>query len=198
MDVQTRKMVISPQWCGVGSQLQYVDKNFIQFDERSNLGTVRESWESLQSYFKYLREKRTNETNEPDVFQLLEENIDRLLRKEQLIWAVDRFGYEKTKQLANRPIFPNRERFFVKEDGSLIETPVYGGKENKKEVLYLGGITDGTYGNYGAYCNQIWGATFSIEEFQVYQAGKELNLEETVAILKKDNRPYKVIEKAIN
>lgn len=180
------KTLIVPRWWKPVLN-QQIDRNFLEFDNHVWAGNVKNYWERSKDYSRYLRQERTigvgqgttEALNYPEAYQLLENNIDRILKGETIEWAVDIFGYEKTFDVSKKAFIPRRGRFFLGEDG--------------KEVQF-GGITDGDYVNLTRFLSQVYYATFYISKPIVFMSWHQLNLQELIDYYKKDDAKYAIVD----
>ncbi|MBI2146032.1 hypothetical protein HYU22_01685 [Candidatus Woesearchaeota archaeon] len=188
------KAFVTPPWKEFpGSRAEYFDRNLTEFDEKSWGGTVREQWIRTRDFLCYLKEHRVGELNETEAYEILEQNIDRLLAGQPLVWAVEKFGYDRARELKDKPFAPNRDRFYVAEDGSRIPTRDQRGRF----IGYFGGVTDGTYLTLGLHLGAIINATFGISEHDIWIGGKQLSIDEKAELYSREKLPFQIVEKRI-
>lgn len=112
--------------------MQPIDKDFLDLERHVWGDNGKGYWEKAKKYFEYLKRERID-VNDPEAYEFLQENVDRVLIGEPVIWSVDRFGYERAARFLKKHFVPPRRRFFLRDNG---------------EEIPFGGISDGEYINF--------------------------------------------------
>jgi len=184
--------VVSPRWKTTnpfgGGKIIYVEERFLDFDKPVWHGSVKSYWTKCKAYLQYLKDRTTRrgDFNSAEVYDLMARNVDHILAGEPLDWAVNRFGYEKAVELAQKPTFPGRSGFLETEDGRVLSKG-------------HGGISDGEYENFMPFLHQIYQVTMGIDQNNWQRPSKgrwtPLPLEENVRRLEDLGLPYQIVDK---